>query len=288
MNKKVLILGANGMLGHTLLKYFSKISKYETFGLLRNKSKLINIKELCNQNNIIESNITDMNNLKNIVRNIKPDVVVNCIGIIKQDFSSDNPLISISVNSLFPHQLYEICQLNNSRLIHFSTDCVFSGRKGNYIESDYPDALDLYGRSKFLGEVKNSDAITLRTSIIGEELSSARGLLSWFLAQKEDIKGYKNAIFSGLTAFEIGRVIKDFIIPNNNLNGIYHLSSNPIDKFSLLSIIKEIYNKKIEIFPDSEYKIDRSLDSSRFQRDTGYRPTNWNLAIKNMKKFKEN
>jgi dTDP-4-dehydrorhamnose reductase len=170
----------------------------------------------------------------------------------------------------------------DARLIHISTDCVFSGKKGRYIEGDLPDAFDVYGKTKALGEVTYSKALTLRTSTIGHELQSQFGLLDWFLAQDQVCKGYTRAIFSGLPSVVFAQVMRDFVIPNEEMFGLYHVGASPIDKFSLLKLIADAYGKKIEIVPDEVFEMDRSLDSSRFYAATGYQPPEWPELIKTM------
>jgi dTDP-4-dehydrorhamnose reductase len=168
-------------------------------------------------------------------------------------------------------------------MIHISTDCVFSGKKGQYIESDQSDAEDLYGRTKFLGEVTYPHTITLRTSIIGRELKTRFGLIEWFLAQKGTIRGYKKAIYTGFTTDELSRIILNYVIPNTDLNGLYHVSSEPISKYDLLMLAKESFGKEVRILPDENFVSDRSLDSTRFREITGYRPPAWPIMIDELK-----
>jgi dTDP-4-dehydrorhamnose reductase len=210
-------------------------------------------------------------------------VVINCIGLIKQRENVNNLLDVLPINSLFPHQLSEICKQYDVRLIHISTDCVFSGKKGGYVESDKSDAENLYGISKYLGEINHKEnCVTLRTSIIGHELNSKKALLEWFLSQELSVKGYRKAVFSGLTTNELSKVIRDIVIPNKSLAGLFHISSKAIDKYSLLKMISEVYNKKIEIISDDSLIIDRSLDSSYFTKTTGYIAPDWHDMIKEM------
>jgi dTDP-4-dehydrorhamnose reductase len=162
---------------------------------------------------------------------------------------------------------------------------VFSGAKGNYLETDPSDAKDLYGRSKYLGEVDYPHAVTLRTSIVGHELGSAHGLVGWFLAQQGSVRGFTKAIFSGLPTVELARVIHDFVIPNETLRGVYHVSSRAIDKYSLLKLVAEAYGKAIEITPDAKLVIDRSLDSTRFRSAVGYAPPEWDALVAQMHRF---
>ena len=200
---------------------------------------------------------------------------------------ANNVPLSIELNSIFPHNLNLICKEIDCRLIQLSTDCVFSGIKGNYKETDLPDPNDIYGRSKLLGELDYKNCITIRTSFIGHELVNNWGLLSWFLSQKNKVKGFKNAIYSGLTTLEISKVIKNFVITNNSLNGLYHISSNPIDKFSLLRIINQTYGKNLNIEPDYLSKSDKSLNSLKFQNETGYKPIEWEDAIRELKNYQD-
>ena len=188
---------------------------------------------------------------------------------------------------MLPHQLAALCEQHCARLVHISTDCVFDGKKGNYIETDISDAIDLYGKSKFIGELSDKPhAITLRTSIIGHELNSSNGLIEWFLSQTGTVNGFKRAIFSGLPTVELARVIAEYVIPQPNLYGLYHVSAELISKFDLLSLVAKIYGKEIEILPETDVIIDRSLDSSRFRTATGYRAPAWPELIKMMKDSK--
>ena len=198
-----------------------------------------------------------------------------------------DPIMSISLNALLPHRISLICRAAKIRMIHISTDCVFSGEKGNYLESDQSDAEDLYGRSKFLGEVAYPPhSITLRTSIIGRELKTRLGLIEWFLSQKDEatIRGYTRAIFTGFTTDELSRVIMDKVIPNPELTGLYHVSSDSINKYDLLHITNRAFGRKINILPDEDFFMDRSLDSTRFRQATDYKPPSWIEMIQEMAK----
>jgi dTDP-4-dehydrorhamnose reductase len=214
---------------------------------------------------------------------VKPTVVVNCIGIIKQRAAVKDALTSIMINALFPHRLARVCQMSGTRLIHMSTDCVFSGRKGNYLESDVADAEDLYGRTKLLGEVSYDGCLTLRTSIIGRELETAYGLLEWFLAQQgQSVGGYKWAIFSGLTTQVLAEIMAQIITDHQNMQGIWHVAAEPINKLDLLSLIKQVYGLNIRIEPDEKVVIDRSLNADKFRQATGYVPPAWPEMIEQM------
>jgi dTDP-4-dehydrorhamnose reductase len=233
---------------------------------------------------LVGVDVLDQDSLVSLFDKVRPDILINCIGLIKQLSDANDPLNALPINSLLPHRLDRLCSLTGARFVHVSTDCVFSGDKGQYVETDVSDAVDLYGKSKYIGEIHNSKStLTLRTSIIGHELDSSNALLEWFLSQENDVKGFSKAVFSGLPTTEFARVIQDYVIPNKNLNGLYHLSVEPIDKYSLLTLIAEIYNKDVKIISCDSLSIDRSLDSSRFFRETGYSPPSWNQLIEQMK-----
>lgn len=274
------------MLGNAVFKIFNSDSKYETYGTVRNSSSMINVHNLENANLFAGVDVEKFDDLVEIFEKIKPDVVINCIGLVKQLSESDNPLAAIPINSLLPHRLARLCAIAEARLVHMSTDCVFSGAKGGYVESDLADAKDLYGRSKLLGEVDYPNAITLRTSIIGHELSGNRSLICWFLSQQKRVKGFRRAIFSGLPTVELAHVIKDYVIPNSNLHGLYHVSANPINKYDLLKLVSRAYGKNTDIEIDDQFVIDRSLNSTRFQDATGYTPPSWTDLVDSMQKFR--
>ena len=280
---KLLILGASGMLGNNLFQFFLSKREFETFAIVRNKSSLGKVYASKKVREI--SDIKNIKEFSSVLKKISPNVVINCIGAIKQKNNFNNSSEIIHINSLLPHLLEDACNKVGARMIHFSTDCVFSGKVGNYEEKNEPDAQDLYGLSKRLGEVLNGNSLTLRTSIIGHELSSNLSLLDWFLSQENKVKGYKKAIFSGLTTIEIGKILKEIIFPNHNLSGLFHLSVNPINKYDLLKLVAKEYKKNIKILEDSEFKIDRSLDSSKFSAFTGYNPPSWKELIKELHDF---
>jgi dTDP-4-dehydrorhamnose reductase len=206
---------------------------------------------------------------------VRPDIVINCIGVIKQLSDAEDPLVVIPVNAEFPHRLAALCSIAGCRMVHISTDCVFDGRKGNYVESDNVSATDLYGLTKYLGEVAYEHTVTLRTSIIGHEIGSRHGLVEWFLSQSGSVAGFAGALFSGLPAIELARIIHRHAVENPNLSGVYHVSSARISKYDLLGLIAERYRKTIVIKKDDSVKMDRSLDSTRFRLATGYQPPDW-------------
>ena len=280
---KVLVLGVTGMLGSTLFRYFSADTNFHVWGTLRSPTGLKYFSSDTHSRLLSHIDVLDADDLVSVMNSVRPDIVVNCVGLIKQLADAKDPLTALPINAMFPHRLAKLCALANARLVHISTDCVFSGRKGMYSEDDASDAEDLYGKSKYIGELHNdSHAVTLRTSIIGHELQSSESLIDWFLSQKNSTKGYEKAVFSGLPTIELARVIKDYVIPKPELNGLYHVSVEPIDKLSLLKLVAKTYNKEIDIVPDDQVCIDRSLDSSRFQQATGYIPPSWPDLVKSM------
>jgi dTDP-4-dehydrorhamnose reductase len=229
--------------------------------------------------------VENFDSVVSLFAKVRPEVVINCIGLVKQLSEADDPLVALPINALLPHRLARLCAASGARLIHLSTDCVFSGSKGMYLETDISDAKDLYGRSKYLGEVDYTNAITLRTSIIGHELDGARSLIGWFLSQNGRVKGYRRAVFSGLPTVVVARVIRDYVIPRPDLHGLFHLSAEPINKYDLLKLVAQTYGKQIDIEPDEQLVIDRSLDSSRFRNETGFQPAPWPELIRDMHDF---
>jgi dTDP-4-dehydrorhamnose reductase len=285
MAKRILILGGTGMLGHMLFMQLLQQKNLNTYATARSSATDLRswfpdyaLKKIRPE--------VDADNFDSVIRAfaaIRPDVVINCIGLIKQTPLASDPLSAIVINTLLPHRISMICRTAGARLIHMSTDCVFSGARGDYSEQDISDAVDLYGRSKFLGEVSyRPHCITLRTSIIGHELKGKLGLVEWFLSQKKKINGYTNAIFSGFPTIELAHIIIEYILPNQKLKGIYHVSSEPISKYDLLKLISERYVKKTEIKPYGAFRQDRSLNSSLFRRMTGYSPPPWSELIDKM------
>jgi len=280
---KVMVLGATGMLGHTIVNILDQYEDIEISATVRKHEKFESrIKPETRDKIIFNIDAEKFDSLAQTIKKTKPDIIVNCIGVIKQLSSANDPITSIYLNSLFPHKLAALCQSNGARLIHISTDCVFSGKKGLYTEEDFPDCDDLYGRTKLLGEVDTPHAVTLRTSVIGHELQSNLSLVEWFLSQKEKVHGYTKAIYSGFPSVELARIIAEIVIPRQSLKGLYHLSSSPISKYELLCLIAREYNKEIEIEQNDNLCCDRSLDSSRFNTITGYVPPTWPKLVKSM------
>ncbi len=282
--QKILILGGTGMLGHLLLRYLSAFPEYNVTTTARS---LTGMKKHFPADMLVRflPNSVDANYLESIIRalaSIQPDIVINCIGIIKQLPLAEDPLTAITVNALLPHRISLISQTVGARLIHISTDCVFDGKKGMYAENDQSNAEDIYGRTKFLGEVAYPHCVTLRTSIIGHELKGRYGLIEWFLAQNKKIHGFRKAIYSGFPTIELARIIRVHVLPNHELSGIYHVSSEPVSKYDLLRLVAERYGKDIEIEPYDDFVQDRSLDSTIFREMTGYQPPAWDTMIEMM------
>lgn len=282
---KVLVLGASGMLGNAVLRLFAQSDGYSAVGSARSAGVLRVLPPEMRDRVICGVDVENVDSLTRLFAATRPDVVINCIGLVKQLAEADDPLAAIPINALLPHRLARLCDVAGARLIHMSTDCVFAGTKGMYREDEPSDAQDLYGRSKYLGEVDYPHAVTLRTSIIGHELSGAHGLVGWFLAQQGGVKGYSHAIFSGLPTVELARVMRDCVIPRPELRGLYHVSAEPINKFDLLKLVAQVYGRLIAITPDDGLRIDRSLDSSRFRALTGYAPPSWPELVRSMHQF---
>lgn len=284
---RVLVLGVTGMLGSAVFKLFSQGGEHEIWGTMRGESQRRYFPEAAQSRLLTGVNALDHDSLIEILGRIAPDVVINCVGLIKQLAEANDPLAILPINSMLPHRLGRLCAPAGLRLIHFSTDCVFSGRKGMYRESDVSDAEDLYGKSKYIGELHDvPHAVTLRTSIIGHELNSNRSLVDWFLSRQGTVEGFAKAIFSGLPAVELARVIRDRVLPRQELQGLYHVSAKPISKFDLLTLVARVYRKQIEIVADDRLVIDRSLDSERFRRATGYVAPEWIELIESMHQFR--
>lgn len=279
---KILVLGANGLLGNTVFRTLFQNPSWNVRGTLRNASLLARFPSTLAANIIAPIDVTSRNRLQDLVDHFRPAVVVNCVGVTKHVPMGNDPIAAYKINSLLPHCLAALCANAQARLIHISTDCVFSGTKGMYIEEDQTDADDIYGQSKASGEVTYTNSITLRTSIIGHELSTTRSLLAWFLKQKSICKGFRKAYFSGVPTVTLAGIIRDVVIPNPMLNGLFHVASKRISKFDLLTMIAKIYQKEIQIIPEDSVIVDRSLDATRFQKVTGYEPPDWSTLVNEM------
>ncbi|AHG44171.1 dTDP-4-dehydrorhamnose reductase [Rhizobium leguminosarum bv. trifolii CB782] len=282
---KIVVLGVSGMLGNAMFRKLSEAPSLTVYGTSRATSAKRYFRGELSDRIVSGIDVENQDSLARILEEIRPDAVINCVGLIKQLSDANDPLAALPINAILPHRLARLCRLVGARLVHISTDCVFSGNHGNYRESDFPDAKDLYGRSKFLGEVDYPNATTLRTSIIGHELGSAHSLIGWFLAQSGRVKGYSRAIFSGLPTVEIAKLVRDVVLPRSDLSGLYHVAATPISKLDLLRLVADTYGKTIEIVPDEGLVIDRSLNADRFREATGYVAPSWPDLINSMYAF---
>jgi dTDP-4-dehydrorhamnose reductase len=276
---RILVIGGLGMLGH---KVYQRLSdQFDTFATVRAYPPQSEALGLFRAGRLVAG--VDAGNIATVdiaIDQVRPDAVINCVGIVKKASGAKNPIASISINAMFPHLLESLCTDQGTRLIHVSTDCVFSGKHGYYVEDDYADPVDLYGRTKHLGEVCGANSLTIRTSIIGREIAGANGLVEWFLAQRgRKVSGYTNAIFSGFPTVVLADLIGAILREHTQLKGMYHVSADPISKYDLLMLLREAYDVPIEIEPDSDVQIDRSLDSRRFRRLTGYQPPSWTALV---------
>lgn len=284
---KILVLGAGGMLGSACYQVFAENEKFLIYGTLRTLEQTAPIR--VGGGTLIPCvNALELSHLAYVFDQCSPDVVINCVGIIKQLDSVKNLPLLIETNALLPHRLADLSNRYGARLIHISTDCVFSGVKGMYKESDVADAADPYGRTKQLGETLASNAITLRTSIIGHEVKRAVSLVDWFLSQRGSVKGYRRAIFSGLPSVELARVIRDYVVPDREMTGLYHVAAEPIAKFDLLGLVAKEYRSEANLVPDDTLVIDRSLDGQRFRERTGYVAAPWPTLVRSMRQHHGN
>ena len=279
---KVVILGATGMLGHKLAQGFS--ARFSVLATVRGPAALHVDRPVFAGTQLVGGvDARDFDSVLRAIEETEPDVVVNCIGIVKQLEAAKHPIPCMELNALFPHRLAQYCRESRIRLIHISTDCVFSGKTGMYTEDDVPDAADLYGRTKLLGEVGSPGCLTLRTSIIGRELRTSNGLVEWLLAQEGgQVRGYRKAVFSGFTTGALATIIGDVISNHTDLDGLWHVASEPITKYELLLLIRDAYDLNVEISPADDPVCDRSLDGSRFQSATGLVVPSWSKMIQEM------
>ncbi len=276
---RVLVLGGNGMLGHKAYQVFDGL--FETWTTVRFRKEELKRFSFFDLSRVVDGvEAGKFESVRRAVGEAAPDVVVNCMGIVKQLKEVEVPSAAIMANALFPHLLHELCSASGIRLIQISTDCVFSGKIGNYREDSQPDAEDLYGRTKLLGEVTEKNSLTLRTSMIGRELDRTVGLVEWLLSQKgKKVQGYRNAIFTGFTTKVLSGILADIIARHPRLTGLYHLSSNPISKFDLLCLVRDIVGVDVEIAPSDHVFCDRSLNSSRFRKLVAFEPPSWREMI---------
>ncbi|MGX1618280.1 dTDP-4-dehydrorhamnose reductase family protein [Micromonospora chalcea] len=272
---RVLVLGVTGMLGHTLLREFDRDPGIAVHGACRtgDLTGLLPPGLAARVETGVDAD--DVDGVGSLLQRVRPDVVVNCVGVVKQRPEVQDAVGTVRLNALFPHLLARLCETVGARLVHVSTDCVFSGDRGNYVETDLPDPPDLYGRSKLLGEVGGPHALTLRTSIIGHELASSRSLVDWFLSQAGTVRGYTKAVYSGVTTVELARVLRTVVFPRTDLAGLYHVAAAPITKYDLLRLVASEYRWTGDIVPYDGFVCDRSLSAEAFAATTGYRPPSW-------------
>jgi dTDP-4-dehydrorhamnose reductase len=284
---RVLVLGASGMLGNAVLRLLAESGDMEVFGTARSTAVRPYFPPALRDRIYFGVDIENRELLNKVFAEVRPSVAINCIGIvIHLGQTHDDPIEVIATNALLPHRLARLCALADARLIHFSSDCIYSGRRGGYRESDPSDSDTLYAQTKTLGELDAPHTLTLRSSLVGHALLNGHGLVDWFLAQKGSVLGYRKAIFSGLTTVELARVLRDIIIPRPDLTGIYHLASEPISKLDFLWLVAAVYGKSIEIVPDDRIVIDRSLNDTHFHAATGYVAPPWLEMIKGMFVFR--
>lgn len=275
---KVIVIGATGMLGYSIFSNLSELSSLDVYGTVRTVNSLE--KFFPSTDKLLPNiDVKDFKTLERAVLTVRPDVVINCIGLIKQHDVSKQHVEAIEINALLPHKIAQLCDSIEARLIHFSTDCVFDGKAGNYVESDLPTATDLYGKSKCLGEVDYGKHVTLRTSIIGHELKSSVSLIDWFLSQKNSVRGFSKAVFSGLPTAYVAKILAVYVLPNPSISGLYQLSVDPIDKHSLILKVADVYKKQIKIEKFEDFVMDRSLDSTKFREETGFVPPSWDKLV---------
>ncbi|QWE29008.1 SDR family oxidoreductase [Polynucleobacter sp. AM-7D1] len=275
--KNVLVLGANGLIGSTLYRVLRKSNELKAYGTVRRNSIFFQ-----NDDHIESVDAFDIQLIYDLLIKKNIHVIVNCIGLTKHKESTNSIFESGYLNAVFPHKLAFCAQKSNARLIHISSDCVFSGKDGNYDEGSKCDAIDIYGITKYLGEPSEIQGLTIRTSTIGHELASSYGLLDWFITQKR-CSGYSNALFSGTTTLELANNIKRLILKHPNLSGIYNIGGEKISKFDLLTKINTIYKLGIDIKFDESLIIDRSYSSDKYYKATGYTQANWDDLIIDMK-----
>ncbi|MFO1228697.1 dTDP-4-dehydrorhamnose reductase family protein [Roseateles sp.] len=282
----LLVMGANGMLGHVVLRWFASRGTHRVVGTVRNDAAAAPLRAQMPHAELRTGvDATNLRGLRALFDAIKPSAVINCVGMVKQLAGADSPATAIPVNAMLPHRLSRLCGDAGVRLVHISTDCVFSGSRGRYTEADTPDAEDLYGRTKLMGEVEAPHAVTLRTSIIGPELNTTHALLGWFLASKGTVPGFSNAIFSALPTVELARVIDEHVLANPALQGIYHVVGPSINKCDLLRLVAKVYRSDTRVSEEPNPVVDRSLDGRRFEAATGYRSADWPELLEGMRAF---
>ncbi|QOC92741.1 dTDP-4-dehydrorhamnose reductase family protein [Micromonospora craniellae] len=281
--RRVLVLGVTGMLGHAVLRDLSEDPDLDVHGLARRVDDHAGWFPAHLRDRITPGvDATRFADVRRLLDTLHPDVVINCVGVIKQRPDVQEAVPTVTLNALLPHLLADACADLGSRVVHVSTDCVFSGRRGGYTEEDLPDPPDLYGRSKLLGEATGPSALTLRTSIIGHELATHRSLVDWFLAQRGQVRGFTRAIYTGVTTVEFARLLRTVVLPREDLTGLYHVAAEPISKHDLLRLVAEVYGWPGELVPDDGFVCDRSMRADALTRATGYRPPGWPEMVRAM------
>lgn len=279
---KILVLGASGMIGLAVYNHLVKNKNFKVIGTTTKSNAKKIIENQNKLNSLVLFDFLKDKNIENLIRSINPNIIINCVGIIKQSSLITNKINTIFLNSILPNKLSILAFKHGIKLIQISTDCVFSGKVGSYVESDNPDPIDTYGRTKLIGETINNNSLTLRTSLVGHELFSKNGLLEWFLSQKNECIGFKNAFFSGFTTNAFAKVLETILLNQKELKGLYHISSNIISKYDFLEKINKEYKKNIKINPDHSFNINRSLNSSALQKKISYNVEPWDVMIREM------
>jgi len=282
---KVMVLGGAGMLGHKMFQILRErfAGVFCTICEDLRKPPFDRVELLHGEDVIPGVDVTDFPALEAILSAFRPEYLVNCVGVIKQRAEAVSPIPSITINSLLPHKLAQMAAPWGGRVIHFSTDCVFNGKRGGYLEGDFSDAEDLYGKTKFLGEVTTASALTLRTSIIGRELSEHRSLLDWFLSQNHNtVRGYRRVIYSGVTTNHLAELVASIIQEHPGLDGLYQVASEPVSKYDLLCLLREAYRLDLRIEPDDLEVSDRSMRCDRLREAIDYKCPPWPVLVRQL------
>ena len=279
---RIIILGGTGMLGHRLWQHFSP--RYlGTYATVRQRRAVYARHGIFEDDRVIDCvDVENFPELSGVLKSVRPDFILNCIGVTKRHKDADAALQAITLNALLPNRLAAWGAEHGAKVVNFSTDCVFDGEKGNYGEESPTNATDLYGKTKALGEIQGPHALTLRSSFIGCELEGGTELLEWFLSQKGTVRGFKNALYSGFTTLELSRIVEDILLHHPDLHGLYNVSSEVISKFDLLTLIKEKMRLEVELVPEENFHCKRNLDSSRFRKELGYVPPSWESMVEEL------
>ncbi|MEZ4814777.1 MAG: SDR family oxidoreductase [Bdellovibrionota bacterium] len=280
----ILVLGAAGMIGHQVWKKLAELYPEQVFGTLKQPVSKYSQFNLFDESKMISGlNVMDYPSVESVLNKIKPQWVINCIGITLRQAEAGDLEKCIELNSMLPHRLEKWAQNNQAKVIHFSTDCVFDGQKGNYKEEDTPTSKDIYGKTKYLGEIDGVNALTLRLSFFGRELEKKTEIVEWLLAQKgKKVKGYANAFYSGVSTIRVANEVAKIIQKHPRLHGLYHLSSKPISKYDLLILLNEAFNTHVEIEKFENAKNDKSLNSSAYSKETSFTPPEWKEMIQEL------